>query len=303
MCLLVGVESGAGAFATHTDKDEFVQQVSSTISARAPQAQPSIIGGHRYRTGDGAEFERGEGGRREWAVGGGGLGEAAESEEARRLQEFVQGGAGGSLLNISGMELTATELGAMAQVLASRPSITTIDMTDSNIGDEGVAAVANALEGKTSVTALGLSGNKISDLGASHIARLLASQGGGLVSLFLRNNAIGHDGARQLAHALRTNGRLAKLNLKNNALGPDGARELAAMLPLNSTLTELNVWDNDFGPAGTEAVAAALAMGEAVAVQDLDVGCNHVGDAGVTALAAALGCNSTLTRLSLRLRP
>jgi hypothetical protein len=53
-------------------------------------------------------------------------------------------------------------------------------------------------------------------------------------SLYLRNNAIGVDGARHLADALRVNKTLTTLNLKNNKLHAEGARvlcEVAAFLP------------------------------------------------------------------------
>ena len=110
------------------------------------------------------------------------------------LLEQVQGGAAGSLLKLSGMSLRERELEALGWVISARPAITTIDMTDSNIGDTGVQAVARALAGNGTVTALGLSGNKIGDAGCGHLARMLAAPGSGLVSLFLRNNSIGHIG-------------------------------------------------------------------------------------------------------------
>ena len=219
--------------------------------------------------------------------------------EQPQRQELVQWGAGGGLLKLGGIALSEEELGALGRVVASNPGLTTIDMTDSNIGDAVVAAVAEALlSNHSSVTALGLSGNKIGDGGIGHIARLL-EPGSALASLFLRNNSVGADGARELAAALKSNTCLLKLNLKNNALGEAGARELAGMLAHNTTLTELNVWDNQLGPGGARALADAVAE-PGCRLLDLDLGCNQVGNLGVAALAVPLQGNASLTRLNLR---
>ena len=276
--------------------------VSSTFSARTPQESPSLIGGHRYRgelAGGGAGASP-EPGRSEPGMDGSPMSRSGlDGAAARRLQELVQWGAGGGLLKLGGIALSEEELGSLGRVVASNPGLTTIDMTDSNIGDAGVAAVAEALmSNHSSVTALGLSGNKIGDGGIRHIARLL-EPGSALASLFLRNNSVGADGARELAAALRSNTCLLKLNLKNNALGEAGARELAGMLAHNTTLTELNVWDNQLGPGGARALAEAVAE-PGCRLLDLDLGCNQVGNLGVAALAVPLQGNASLTRLNLR---
>lgn len=269
-----------------------------TVSARreAPQAAPSLLGGqHRAR-----------------AEGGGGGGEEEEKplgegpEKALTAPGSGGGGGGigvekGGLLKMCSLKLTTEELLRLHVTLSSSSSLTTIDLTDSSIGDEGARLVASACKQHACITALGLSGNLIGDNGAEALATMLRANRR-VQSLFLRSNSIGPAGIAHLSKALGPDGNatLTKLNLKNNQVGAGGAAELGSMLVHNRSLLDLNLCSNALGPDGASALAAALSGEGGAALSDLDLGCNELGPKGASHLAQVLPSNRRLERLNLR---
>ena len=72
-------------------------------------------------------------------------------------------------------------------------------------------------------------------------------------------NAIGDDGATELAHALRTNTTLHTLIVGENEIGPDGMVALAEMLRTNSALTSIELSENCGGARFAHALARMAA--------------------------------------------
>ncbi len=58
---------------------------------------------------------------------------------------------------------TSTHTHTHTHTLTADSSLTTVDLTDSGIGDEGAALVATACASNSAVTVLGLSGNRLGD--------------------------------------------------------------------------------------------------------------------------------------------
>ena len=56
----------------------------------------------------------------------------------------MQTGASGSVLKLSSQRLSANDLESLPALLASHPSITTVDLTDSGVGDGGAGLVGSA---------------------------------------------------------------------------------------------------------------------------------------------------------------
>ncbi|GBG35164.1 Leucine-rich repeat serine/threonine-protein kinase 1, partial [Hondaea fermentalgiana] len=89
-------------------------------------------------------------------------------------------------------------------------------------------------------------------------ARYAIAQIKSLVTLHLQNNAIGDDGANEIAKALAANNSLQSLNLSENQIGPHGVEDMADALVENSTLEELDLTGCRIGNEGAEALAVAL---------------------------------------------
>jgi hypothetical protein len=136
----------------------------------------------------------------------------------------------------------ARDLIGLRPLLAAHRALATVDLTDSGIGDEGAALVARALLANASVTALGLSGNRVRAPPERHPPpsgpgcpraprRCSARRGGGLLTCPARCTLqVGDEGVRVLAEALAGDATLLSLFLRNNAVGPAGAAHLAGAL-------------------------------------------------------------------------
>jgi len=178
---------------------------------------------------------------------------------AALLCALVQKNAVAKMLDLSEVKM-ADRLGhAVGRCLRLNTSITTINLRDSQLRDEGVGALAD-----------GLKQNKASKVRV----------------LDLSSNGIGAAGAEKLAGLLSLSASLAKLDLSANKLGSSGTEALRGSLRDNGTLTALNLRDNDIDVAGATALATALRTNGALST--LWLGKNKVGDEGVIALVEAL---------------
>jgi Ran GTPase-activating protein (RanGAP) involved in mRNA processing and transport len=114
-----------------------------------------------------------------------------------------------------------------------------LDLCKQNLGVEGCGRVVEALESQRFVNTLLLGTNAIGDEGAAQVAHLIRQ--GNLESVYLGCNLIGFDGVNQIAEALETDQHVKALWLKRNPLTPKGIRRLAKMLKSNHTLRTLDV--------------------------------------------------------------
>ncbi|CAF3993437.1 unnamed protein product [Rotaria magnacalcarata] len=102
-------------------------------------------------------------------------------------------------------------------------ALSTLDLSQNKIGDEGAQHIANALNTKKILTTLNLSVNNIGDEGARHIANAL-SNNKTLTTLDLHKNQIGAKGAQRVANALDNNKALTTLDLCFTDIGDKVAK-------------------------------------------------------------------------------
>jgi hypothetical protein len=128
-------------------------------------------------------------------------------------------------------------LGA-ALALGSCP-LTSLDLRENKIGDEGAAAIGEALRCNLRLRALRLAHNSIGDSGALALASGLghAARASPLQGLDLSHGSIGDAGATALARALSTGVCLRELYLSFNLIGSAGMSEIAAMLEALAAVT------------------------------------------------------------------
>ena len=184
----------------------------------------------------------------------------------------------------------------IADALKGNKTLTTLDLSHNNIEVEGTKALAEALKDNKTLTTLNLSHNEIGDEGAKAIAEALRINTT-LTTLNLRISKIGDKGAKDIAEALKENQTLISMDLKSNNIGDEGAKALADALRINTTLTTLNLFSTGVGAEGAKAIAEALKANETLTTLDLVE--NHIGAEGAKAIADALKGNKTLTTLDL----
>jgi NLR family CARD domain-containing protein 3 len=157
----------------------------------------------------------------------------------------------------------------IAALLSTNSTITDLNVSDNDIGDDGVILIGDALLRNTSITRIDLS-----------------------------DNSIGLNGVKHLADAMTVNSTVTELELSGNyRISKKGADHLAHMLTRNSTVSTLFCGYCEFGETGLISMAAALSVN--TTLQFIDLSFTRSSTASMIALAEALAVNSTLTTVNL----
>ena len=189
-----------------------------------------------------------------------------------------------------------TSIAAFSQALAANTSLTTLDLSQNSIGDEGATSLSQALALNTSLTTLTLSQNSIGAEGATTLSEALAVKTS-LTTLHLSWNSIGAEGATSLFQALAVNTSLTTLTLSHNSIGAEGATSFSQALALNTSLTTLHLCRNSIGDEGATSLSQALKVNTSLTT--LKLSHNSIGAEGATSLSQALAVNTSLTTLHL----
>ena len=128
---------------------------------------------------------------------------ATITEAIQKAAKVIAAQFSASGIDLSKKGLTAHDAAAVAEILKSNTSVTTVNLDgNKEIGDEGAKALAEALKVNATVGYLDLSGCGIGDDGAAALAEALRSNTT-LTKLFLEdNNGIGEKGKRLLRKAV-----------------------------------------------------------------------------------------------------
>jgi Ran GTPase-activating protein (RanGAP) involved in mRNA processing and transport len=172
-----------------------------------------------------------------------------------------------------------------------------LDLCKQNLGPAGCRIVVDALAENTVVRSLLLGTDAIGDEGAADVARLVEGQGR-LEIIYLGCNRIGPGGAERLSEALTPNTTVTGLWLKRNPLGSNGYKALAAMLRTNRTLRVLDLVNTAPDDAGLIALLEVLTH-ENRTVERLYLGGNGLGPAAASRFAELLRTNPVLKSLLL----
>jgi len=221
----------------------------------------------------------------------------AESVELRVASANGADVTAASLQRFSaGVSLTAKCChGVLTPVLAALEegwsALTSLDLSDNSMGDEGASALSRALLRNTNLTALSLGENALSPCGAASVAAALPSFPR-LAKLSLAGNRILAPGATGLAKAISASSLpLTSLSFSGGSIGPAGAAEVgAALIPkpgAHPTLTKLDLSACELRAAGVQALVPALQAHPNLRV--LSLSRNEMEFGGATALAGALG--------------
>lgn len=142
---------------------------------------------------------------------------------------------------------------AIARMLCTNKHLTSLDLGWNAVRKDSAAAIACALGAPHGAAKIAL-----------HRAGEIPTGGPPLVapcplkSLSLAQNALGRDGALNLAAALRENEALTALDVANNLIDSVGSLALILAIKWNTALLHLVLSGNHLGQAGAQALAASL---------------------------------------------
>eukprot|EP01105_Mastigella_eilhardi_P024275 TRINITY_DN6307_c0_g1_i1.p1 TRINITY_DN6307_c0_g1~~TRINITY_DN6307_c0_g1_i1.p1 ORF type:complete len:1080 (+),score=357.09 TRINITY_DN6307_c0_g1_i1:23-3262(+) len=197
------------------------------------------------------------------------------------LQDILQACPkdGNLMLNLSGNILGAAYFQALNTLVPKLSSVTTLDLSDTELGDDGVFALVEGLLLNTNLMRLNINGcfNKTTKQ-RSDVIRVLCKLIASDCPIETLNMAGGSKAAQQLSksilpfiQALATNTTLTEIDLSGHLFGNNGAIALAKILQLNTTLNTIFWDDNQTNLIGLTAVNHALKINETVRCMPLPV--------------------------------
>ncbi len=201
---------------------------------------------------------------------------------------------------------------SLAEMLRHNTSIRTLDLVNTQIGDEGLAAILEVLTyTNRTVERLYLGGNQIQENQAALLANLLADNPV-ITGLFLNVNHLGDRGVTVLVDGLAENKTLIDLGLASNGIGVAGCNPLLAAVATHPKLSNqdlgyspstgvLGSQPNQIGDIGASAIAHSIARNPTLL--KLNLCRNGIGNMGKKALIAALEINQKLRYLILDGQP
>ena len=185
---------------------------------------------------------------------------------------------------------------AVGECLKYNSTLTSLDLTGNEIGDDGAAVLGECLQSNTSLKKLSLDYNGIGADGAAALGECL-KYNTSLKKLYLNYSRIDDDSAAVLGECLKHNTSLTRFDLNNNEIGGDGAVALGGCLKYNTSLTKLYLHDNNIGDDGAAGLGECLKYN--TSLTSLDFSNNGIGDDGAAALGECLKYNTSLTTLYL----
>ena len=177
----------------------------------------------------------------------------------------------GLICNVSRGGLTSAGAQRLCDVLCDERSsaVTRVDLGGNNIGDYGAEAFAEMLRYNDTLSVLLLDDNNITS--HRHLTQFCVSlyENTTLTELSLSKNAIGDEGATELAEALFENRTTMRvLHLSECGIGSEGVDLLAHSLIYNRSLISLDLSKNPLGPG---AVRFGEALGTNTVLRTLDL--------------------------------
>ncbi|XP_060719872.1 leucine-rich repeat-containing protein 45 isoform X2 [Tachysurus vachellii] len=175
-----------------------------------------------------------------------------------QLQE-VRATASSSKLDLSGQSLTVESCSMLGKALQNDTLFTQLILSDCMLSEEGTKLLLKGLCSNTTVKLLDLKGNNLRGAGAEALGKLLV-RNKTLQRLVLEWNALGmwDEGFSVFCEGLASNNSLIQLDLRNTQINHQGAAEIALALKRNSVLREIDLRWNNIGLLGGRSLLEAL---------------------------------------------
>ncbi|XP_047233875.1 leucine-rich repeat-containing protein 45 isoform X2 [Girardinichthys multiradiatus] len=170
-----------------------------------------------------------------------------------------------SRLDLSGHSLSTDTCTILARSFQKDAVFTEVSLSDCMLTEEGIKVLLAGLFHNTSVKCLDLKGNNLRSTGAEVLGKLLGCNKT-LLRLVLEWNALGvwEESFSLFCDGLASNNTLTHLDLRNNQINHQGASELALALRHNSTLEELDLRWNNIGMLGGRSLLEALQKNKSI---------------------------------------
>jgi len=171
----------------------------------------------------------------------------SDSNESFRLKKFKE--SDNTKLSLTGQLKSPADGDIIPHLIRSDTQITSLNISDSNIGVNRIIAAIEALKFNTTLKFIGLSFNEI-DLDGCFAIQDVLTVNQTLTSIDLKNNKVEDDGFEVLMDALKTNNTITDIDLRRNNITAEACHALNDVLLTNTTLQKLELRGNSIGDEG-----------------------------------------------------
>lgn len=171
---------------------------------------------------------------------------------------------------------------ALIEVANYLPSLLTLDLDQTEIGDDGVSELFNGLilQPPISLRTIYLNCDGVSIGASESIGRYLSQPNCALENVYMSGNPIGDDGALSLARGLTANRSLKRINLASCGINSEGAIAIIASVVTHPRLISIGLAQASFSA-------------------DLKARYNYIEDLALNGIIALIQSNSTLRSFNL----
>lgn len=212
------------------------------------------------------------------------------------------------VLHVASASLTPTALSRLLEGLGMHCPVKELNLSSNNFGPKGANALVSFLEvTRRSVVhkampfldRLDVSNNNLGDDGVAQLTRAIASKKTQvhIVDLKLSSNAIGPGGIETIMNKLLSKHDLQSLSLDKNCIGDQGCQLVAASLQSLRSLSRLNLSFNQIGSRGINSLMRSLISCDSITY--LGLSGNILRITGAIALAFCLAQHPRLEELDL----
>ncbi|KAJ7747647.1 hypothetical protein DFH07DRAFT_830856 [Mycena maculata] len=197
--------------------------------------------------------------------------------------------------------LTPDSVENIVRLITQTPNLRTLDLQNTELGDEGVVGLMAAITGKNvPLRHFYLSANGVGQNAAAGIAAYLAHPACKLESLYIAANPIGDAGAVPLADALKSNSSLLRFNMSSTGLTSTSVSALCTALGTHPRImsVELGVANTTkpfrqrYNHINDRAIPHLIALMQHAPMRHFDLGRTALSAAGLEAVKAAVAASN-----------
>ena len=200
-----------------------------------------------------------------------------------------------NIIDLSNNRISHIGAATIGEYLKNNIFLLELNLSENNIGPNGIIAIAKAIEVNASLQKFDISCCGVAD-GAAAISGALKCNHS-LQELDLSWNNFSNDGTKEIAEATKVNVTLQKLDISHNRISDDGAAAISGALKCNHSLQELDLSWNNISNDGTKEIAEAIQVN--VTLRKLDISHNKISDDGAAAISDSLKTNNSLQVLDM----
>ncbi|MDX1924582.1 MAG: hypothetical protein SFT91_05135 [Rickettsiaceae bacterium] len=203
-------------------------------------------------------------------------------------------------IDFSGNRMSDGHIKKLSQIISSTKSLKYINLSDTNIRNEGAKILSKKIYGK-GIIELDLSYNNIKAAGLEDIIGRINVEGNNIESLNISGNYMGNKLVSKLIPLVRHAKSLKIINLSHNNMSDSGLESFYPYVLSSKNLSSVSLSNNNFGDRGCEFICEIIKNNRSLIELDITRAFPHISSDQYLDLkiSNALGMNPDITSIGL----